>query len=141
MPITRIPTLTQLANRTDAANMEASVRNPLQIYSKSEVDAAIAAIDVSSQVAGISGALDARIDVLEATIPSITGGLASLNVEVDNVSAQAQIDIINLDVSLTDLIFNHIMINSGTPAVTGSINKWGKIENISGGPFFVPLYK
>lgn len=131
MSVTRQRQFPELvATRTPAA-----ARSDLQVYSISEVNGQISAIDLSpyaltSTVASISGGLDTRLDSAEATI-------VTLNTTTANISG----DVIDLDLSLTTAIFDHISPDGTSPSVTGSMNAWGKITAISGGPFYIQLFK
>ena len=138
MSITRSKTIVELiAQRTPTAT-----RSDLDVYSKSEVDAEIAGVDLSlytqlSTTASISGGLDLRIDVLEIDSTNIQSDLESISTEVIAISG----DVIDLDISLTEAIFTHVTVDGTTPSVSGSMNAWGKITAISGGPFYIQLFK
>jgi hypothetical protein len=132
MSVTRIPSLLEQAIKSNAGNTNVPVRQQLEVYSISEVDSAISAIDLSaytplSTTSSISGALNSEINLLETTVQDISGNLS--------------IDIENLDVSLTQAIFTHISVDGTSPTVTGSAYAWGKIEAISGGPMWIQLFK
>jgi hypothetical protein len=132
MSVTRVPSLLEQAIKSNAGGTNAQVRQQLEVYSISQVDAAISAVDLSaytplSTTASISGALNSEINLLETTVQDISGNLS--------------IDIENLDVSLTQAIFTHISVDGTSPSVTGAAYAWGKIEAISGGPLYVQLFR
>ena len=115
MSITRSKTIVELiAQRTPAAT-----RSDLDVYSKSEVDAEIAGVDLSlytplSTTASISGGLDLRIDVLENDSTDMQSSLEDLSTEVIAISG----DVIDLDISLTEAIFTHVTVDGTTPSVS-----------------------
>ena len=128
----RIPSLLEQAIKSNAGGTNAQVRQQLEVYSISQVDAAISAVDLSaytllSTTSSISGDLNSEINLLETTVQDISGNLS--------------IDIENLDVSLTQAIFTHISVDGTSPTVTGSAYAWGRIDAISGGPLYVQLFK
>jgi hypothetical protein len=129
---TRQKSLLELSTQSLAGNTNPGVRNNLEVYSISQVDAAISAVDLSaytplSTTESISGALNTDINSLETTVQDISGNLS--------------IDIENLDISLTEAIFTHISVDGTSPTVTGSAYAWGRIDAISGGPLYVQLFK
>jgi hypothetical protein len=140
MSITRSKTLLELATQSNSGGTNIPVRQQLQVYSISEVDAAIAGVDLSpleSQIASISG----DVVLLESNVQDISGDLMTLDTTVVEISGNLTIDINNLDISLTQAIFEHIEVDGTSPSISGSMYAWGKITAISGGPFWVALYK
>lgn len=132
MPITRVPSLLEQSIKSNAGGTNPEVRNQLEVYSTNEVDNLINAIDLTpyatnSTVASISGSLNSDINALETTVVEVSGNLT--------------IDINNLDISLTQSIVDYVTIDGTTPAVSATPAAWGKIEVISGGPYWIALYQ
>ena len=109
-----------------------AARQDLQVYSISEVNSQIGAIDLTpyatnASVAAISGGLDNRLDVVEANTIAISANLTT--------------DINNLDLSLSQAIIQHIQIDGTSPVTSATRYAWVRIDIISGGPFYIPIYK
>lgn len=104
-----------VAQRTPAA-----ARGDLQVYSISEVDGQISAIDLSpyattSTVANISGGLDTRLDTAEADI-------VALETLTQDISGNLTIDINNLDLSLTQKISEDCVQSEGISGAGTTLN-------------------
>lgn len=139
MSVTRVPQFPESVIRRGAAN----ARGDLDVYSTTQVDVAISAatagIDLSaytllSTTASISGALNSDINLVEMDVNN-------LETTVQDISGALTIDIENLDLSLTEAVFNHIEPDGTSPSVSGSFYAWGRIDAISGGPLYVQLFR
>jgi outer membrane murein-binding lipoprotein Lpp len=135
MSITRVPTLLEQSIKTNAAGLADEVRTQLGCASSADVNDAL--VPLQASVASISG----DVYTLETQVAAISGDLSALESEVVAISGALTIDIENLDISLTEAIFDHIEVDGTTPSVSASVNAWGKITAISGGPFWIALYK
>jgi hypothetical protein len=141
MSAVRQKSLLELSIGSAAGGTNPEVRQRLEIYSSIEVNNLIGAIDLSpyalnSTVVAVSGSLSSDVVVLEAQVIEISGNVSLLSSEVVGISG----DVYDLDVSLTSAVFNHIVPDGTSPSVTGTVYRWGRIDAISGGPLWIPLY-
>ena len=109
MSVVRSKTFVELVAQRTPAN----ARNDLEVYSKVEVDGQISTIDLTpyatdTEVASISGSLDTRIDALE--------------VSVQDISAALNIDINNVDLSLTQKISEECMLSEGISGAATTVS-------------------
>lgn len=116
MSVTRVPQFPESVIRRGQAN----ARNDLDVYSKAEVDAEIAGVDLSlytplSTTASISGGLDTRLDVVEADIVA----LESLT---QDISGNLTIDINNVDLALTEKIDTDCVQSAGISGAGTTLN-------------------
>lgn len=108
MSITRQKEFPELvANRTPSL-----ARGDLQVYSSTQVDNLISALDLSpyalnSTVSNISASLDTRIDTLETNTALISSNLTT--------------DINNVDLSLTAKIAQDCVQSAGVTGASGSV--------------------
>jgi hypothetical protein len=143
MSITVIPSLLEQSTKSNASGTNPQVRTQLDVYSTSQVNAAISAglamVDLSAYTtlaasSTISGSLDTKITDLSGSTAS---SISSLNNQITSISG----DIQTIDLSLTEAIFTHISPDGTSPSVTATPYAWGKIQTISGGPFWISLFR